>query len=96
MPLPNEPYDITFGHVVLRFVETEKQWDLLWNSHNALKLGGMAIHVIDRMDYETKEARLPNGLYSVPLDEWKGKLRDERITYHEIPLKFGKALVLVR
>jgi len=96
LPLPNPPYDITFGHVVLRFLETEKQWDLLKNSYDALKEGGMAIHIIDKMDYGTKDTHLPNGLYSVPLTRWKEQLEKEGIEYKELPTKFGIALVLLR
>jgi len=28
-PIPNSPFDITFGHVLLKFIKTEKQWDVI-------------------------------------------------------------------
>lgn len=96
MPLPNGPFDITYGHVVLRFIETQKQWDLIKNSYEALNNGGLAIHVLDREDYETKTAQLDNGLFSVPLDEWGGKLSELDIPFTTIELKYGLALVICR
>ena len=94
--LPMAPFALTYAHVVLRFIETEKQWDLIINSYNALQKGGLAIHVLDREDYETKDSLLANGLYSVPLDRWKERLDDLKIYYLEVPIKYGLALVLVK
>ena len=34
--LSNPPYDIMYGHVLLKFIETEKQFDVLKNSFDAL------------------------------------------------------------
>lgn len=96
LPLPNSPFDITFAHVVLRFVETEKQWDLIKNSVDALKSGGIAIHVLDKEDYETKESKLSNGLFSVPIDKWKTKLDKLGLEYKVIPVKYGLALVILK
>lgn len=94
--LPNTLFDITYAHVLLRFIETEKQWDVIKNSFDALKLGGLAIHVLDKEDYETKETRLSDGLFSVPLNRWKVKLSECNIEYKEIPIKYGCALVLIK
>lgn len=94
LPLPGDPYDITFAHVLLKFIETGKQWDLIKNSYDALKPGGIAIHVMDKEDYETQEPLLPNGQYAFPLDKWTKKLDESNIEYKEIPVKFGLALVL--
>lgn len=96
LPLPNQPFDITFAHVLLRFIETEKQWDLLKTSYEALRSGGVAIHVLDREDYETTDIHLKNGLYAVPLERWKKQLGDENIAYKEIPVKYGLALIILR
>lgn len=96
LPLPNGPFDITYAHVLLRFIETDKQWDLITNSVNALKSGGLAIHLLDKEDYETKEAKLSNGLFSVPLDRWKTKLDELGIEYKEVPVKYGLAFVILK
>jgi SAM-dependent methyltransferase len=96
LPLPNAPYDLVYAHVLLKFIETEKQWDLLKNSYDALKPGGLAIHLLDKEDYEVKEARLSNGLFSVPLDRWKVKLGEISIKYKEMPVKYGLALVILK
>jgi hypothetical protein len=94
LPLPHGPFDITYAHILLRFIETEKQWGLIKNSFDALNPGGLALHVFDREDYETKTPQLPNGLFSVPLEHWKTKLDDLGIQHKEIPITYGLALVI--
>ena len=96
LPLPNPPYDITFAHVLLKFVETEKQFDLLKNSFDALKPGGVAIHVFDEEEIKETSPKLSDGLWAVPLEKWKQKLTELGIEHKEIPLKYGPALVLLR
>ena len=96
LSLPNPPYDITYAHVLLKFIEAEKQFDLLKNSFDALKPGGIAIHVLDKEDYETTSPKLPDGLWTVPLEKWKEELTTLGIEYKEIPVKYGLALVLLR
>lgn len=95
-PLPNAPYDITYAHVLLIFIETEKQWNLIMNSYAALKNGGIAIHVFDKEDYSTTDTKLSNGYFAVPLKEYKNKLKEAKIEFLEIPVKYGLALVLVK
>ena len=73
LPLPHAPYDITYGHVLLKFIKTEKQFAVLKNSFDALKVGGLAIHVLNTEDYETTSQKLPDGLWSVPLKRWEKK-----------------------
>jgi SAM-dependent methyltransferase len=94
LPLPEGPFDITYGHVVLRFVETDKQWDFIKNSYDSLRPGGMAIHVLDKEDYETKGPKLGNGLFSVPLDKWKQNLTNSGIKYFQVGLDHGLALLI--
>jgi len=96
LPLSNGPFDITYAHVLLRFIETEKQWNLIKNSVDALKSGGLAIHLLDKEDYETKEPKLSNGLFSVSLDKWKAKLDELGIEHKEVPVKYGLALVVLK
>ncbi|OQB17851.1 MAG: hypothetical protein BWY14_01126 [Parcubacteria group bacterium ADurb.Bin192] len=96
LPIPNPPYDITFAHVLLKFIETEKQFDLLKNSFDALKSGGVAIHVFDEEEINATSPKLPDDLWAVPLEKWKKKLTELNIEYREIPLKYGPALVLLR
>jgi len=95
LPLPNPPYDITYAHVLLKFIETEKQFDLLKNSFDALKSGGVAIHVFDEEEIKATSPKLPHDLWAVPLEKWKQKLTELGIEYMEIPLKYGPALVLL-
>lgn len=96
LPLPNGPFDITYAHVLLRFIETEKQWDLIKNSVDALKVGGLAIHLLDKEDYETETPMLSNGLFSVPLKKWETKLDELGIEYKKVPVKYGLALVILK
>lgn len=96
LPIPNAPYDITFAHVLLKFIETDKQWELIKNSIDALNIGGIAIHVLNKEDYETKDALLANGQFAVPLERWKQRIEKLNLTYKEIPVKYGLALVIQR
>ena len=96
LPLPNTPYDITYAHVLLKFIKTKKQFDLLKNSYDALKSGGIAIHVFDKEEIETEAPSLPDGLYSVPLKSYQQKMDSYGIEYIEIPLKYGIGLVLLK
>lgn len=83
MPLPGAPYDITYGHVVLKFIPTEKQWDAIARSHEALRPGGIAIHVFDMEEIKAATPELPGGLYAVPLDRWKSALSESGIVFSE-------------
>lgn len=85
-PFP-EKYDITYAHVLLKFIDKEKQWDLLKNSYDAIIDDGFAIHVLDKDDYE---------LNRVPIDKWIKKLEEIKIRYKLLPIKYGKALVLLK
>ncbi len=87
-PLPNGPYDITFAHVLLRFIPKEKQWDLVINSFKALKAGGIAIHVLDPEDYETTEL--------VDLPSIEENLKKEAISSVTVKLSIGQAIVLLK
>jgi hypothetical protein len=86
-PLPNPPYDITFGHVLLKFVETERQWLVIKNSYDALRSPGLAVHVFDEEDVTITSPRLPDGYFSVPLERWKKKLAEESIKFFELHWK---------
>lgn len=83
-PIPNPPYDITFGHVVLKFIETEKQWDVILNSYEALSKNGIAIHVFDAEDVTTNEVRQADGYFSVPLERWTKQLTEQGIQFQEM------------
>lgn len=88
-PLPKGPFDVTYAHVLLKFIDTERQWDVIRNSYEALKPGGMAIHVLDKGDYASGGRPAP-----VPLDRWKQKLSEEKIRHCEVPVRYGLAFVL--
>ena len=96
LPLPGAPYDIAYGHVLLKFIETKKQFATLKNSFDALKPGGVAIHGFDWGEIKAETAELSDGLWSVPLEQWKQQLTELSIEYKEIPLKYGPALILLR
>ena len=96
LALPNPPYDITYAHVLLKFIEPTKQLALLENSYNALKSGGVAIHVFDQEEIDSGEEQLAGGLWAVPLLQWKEKLNNLGIAYKEVSLKYGPALLLMK
>jgi len=96
LPLPKSPYDIMYGHVLLKFIETKKQFDVLKNSFDALKPGGVAIHCFDWDEIKAEGPKLPDGMWAVPLAQHKKRLTELSIEYKEITLKYGSALVLLR
>lgn len=95
-PLPNGPFDITYAHILLKFINTAKQWDLLYNSYQALKPRGLAIHILDKEDYQTRSDKTSNELFLVPLDKWKIQLSQLGVSYFEVFVKYGLALVMVK
>jgi hypothetical protein len=101
-PLPNGPYDLIYAHVVLKFNSRDKQWQILKNSYDALQLGGIAIHIINKEDYSVREEKLASGYFSVPVKLWKEQLSREGIKFIELPLGNcgidfeGIALVLMK
>jgi len=95
-PLPGGPYDFILAHVLLRFIEEDQQWYAIFNSYDALKPGGVAIHVLDEQDYATKGDVIPNGYHTVPLEKWKDKMRALDMEYIEVPVPHGVALAIIR
>ena len=81
LPLPFGPYDITFAHVLLRFISKEKQWTLVKNSYDSLKNGGIAIHVLDPEDYENNN--------SVDFPNISSELDRNKIRYTMVELPIG-------
>lgn len=101
LPLPGGPYDITYAHVLLKFISTEKQWNLIKNSYDALAPGGLALHFLDEEDYKTGKKILSDGYFGVSLDRWFRQLETNKIKFKKIPLKikitkkFLRGLVIV-
>lgn len=93
-PIPLGPFDITYAHVLMKFIYTEKQWSLLKNSFDVLGEGGMAIHVFDQEEIDSSKERLDGGLYAVDLHELKAQLQKSGIEYQELSLRYGPALIL--
>jgi len=83
-PLPGAPYDITFGHVLLKLIQTEKQWGVITNALDALRTPGLGIFVYDLEDITTKDPIQKDGYFSVPLDEYKQKLIHKHIKFRDI------------
>lgn len=96
LPLPHGPYAITYGHVLLKFIAPQKQFDVLRNSYEALTPWGIAIHVLDTEEITTTNDTLPDWSWSVPLEKHIQELTALNISYKKIPVKYGVALVLVK
>jgi hypothetical protein len=95
-PLPNPPYDITYSHVVMKFIETEKQWEVIRNSFNPLVPGGMAIHFIGNEEIEAVGPVMPDGYYAVPLKRWTAALTKAGADWQVVPVEHGVALAIRR
>jgi len=89
--LPDSNFDITYAHILLKFISPEKQTDLIKSSYDALTVGGIAIHIIDSEDIETR-----NNSPKVDLDSIKNYLNENNIKYKEIKVRYGIALVLLK
>jgi len=83
-PIPNSPFDITFGHVLLKFIKTEKQWDVIKNAYEALRSPGLGIFVVDLEDITTENPIQADGYYSVPIERLKQKLTEENIKFKDL------------
>jgi len=84
MPIPDPPFDITFAHVLLKFIETEKQWDVIKNAFVALRSPGLGIFVFDLEDVTTNDPIQADGYYSVPIEALKQKLTEENIKFKDL------------
>lgn len=96
LPLPSGPFDITYAHVLLKFIQPDKQFALIQNSFDALNSGGIAIHILDSEEIDNPEIHVEGDLWSVPLSSYKEQLRSANIVLNEVPLEYGLALVLVK
>lgn len=92
-PLPGGPYDITFGHVVLPFLEPGKQLGMISAGYNALKPGGIQSQVLDPMNYDEESETLP-GLHKVDLKKLKDKVEELGGRVIEVGLDIGIAIVV--
>ncbi len=91
-PLLNGSFDVLLGHVLLKFISTEKQWNVLQNAHAALASGGLAIFVQGKQELEYSD-RVENyaahdafqykegHLHPVRIDELKEKLMSVGIKF---------------
>ncbi len=89
VPLPGGSFDITYAHVLLKFIEPAKQMNVIQNSYDALADGGVAIHVLDTGDCTGDAPK-------VPLETYKQKLLAKGIAFKEVSIAFGIALVLYK
>ncbi|NQV89361.1 MAG: hypothetical protein HQ488_03515 [Parcubacteria group bacterium] len=91
-PLPGGPFDLLLGHVLLKFIPTEKQWSVIKNAYSALTYGGIAIFVQGKQELEYSD-RVENyqahdafqyklgHLNPVKIDDLKDKLTDAEIEF---------------
>jgi len=84
LPFPNPPYDVMYSHVLLKFIETEKQWDVIIHSYEALRAPGLAIHIFNEEDVVTTDIKQNDGYWSVPLERWTKALKDNDIQFRVI------------
>ncbi|MCA9309172.1 hypothetical protein KC973_02250 [Candidatus Saccharibacteria bacterium] len=85
-PLPGGPYQISYAHVLLRFIPEEQQYAVVQNSIDCLADNGLAIHVLDPDDYEEGG--------KVAYESILKQLGEADIDYTEVSLNIGKALVV--
>ena len=69
IPLPGGPYDITYSHVLLKFIHTDKHLKVIEKSVRALKENGLAIHIFDKSDYQNPDGTKLAGYNPVDIDK---------------------------
>jgi hypothetical protein len=89
VPLPDAPYDLAYGHILLKFMPPDKQWQVLLRSYEALRSGGVALHFMHESGHSQPSDMLPDGFYQVPLREFEEALTAEGVEFHELSLKVG-------
>lgn len=82
-PFPGGPYDIAFAHILLKFIETEKQWAVIKNACDALRSPGLAIFVFNEKEIAASGLKMPDGFFTVPLDRWRRQLGDAGIKFFD-------------
>jgi len=90
LPLPGGPYDMTYSSILLKFIETEKQWDVLYNSYVALKAGGIAVHYVGTEEGDAIDVKL--GYNHVPFARWREEFKKHNIYFVELHIKTGPKL----
>jgi hypothetical protein len=90
LPLPGGPYDITYSSILLKFIETEKQWDVLYNSYTALRNGGIAVHYVGTEEGDAIDVQL--GYNHVPFARWREEFNKHNINFVELHIKTGPKL----
>lgn len=83
-PLPNGPYNIEFGHLILRFIEVTKQESVIKNAYDALCSPGLAIFIFDQEDISTQTPKRADGYWSVPIEKYKRTLATQGINFKDI------------
>lgn len=91
-PLPGGPYDITYSHLLLKFMPPEDQWKVVVNSYDALLPGGLALHIVNTDGKTEPTKMLENNFWDIPLDEFEKKLDEKKITYKRVSVKSGPDL----
>lgn len=83
-PLPHGPFDFIFSHIILKFMPEHQQWQVLQNSFNALKAGGLAAHFFDVGGETLPTNMLEKGFFKIPLAEFKQKFKHMRVKTESI------------
>ncbi len=90
LPLPDGPYDVIYSSVLLKFIATEKQWNVLMNSYMALNDDGIAVHILGDENNNAIDVKL--GYNDVPLHKLRDKIHRAEIKFKEVDLLTGPKL----
>lgn len=82
-PLPGGPFDIVLAHALLKFIEVEKQWQVIKNSYDALGKPGLVMHIFHRAEFRDT-SQLKEWQYAVPIERWVKKLEEEKIKFKRL------------
>lgn len=87
LPLPGGPYDIIYGHILLKFMSREKQWRVLENSYRALSKNGLAFHFLNLKGKSKSTEMLPDTFFKIPLKTFENRLKKKGLGFKEITIR---------
>lgn len=94
-PFPQSNFDIIFSHALLKFIEPEKQAEVIRNSYNSLNKQGFTMHILHSPELkETKELRAWQ--YKVDINSIIEKLKKDNINCRKITFNIESSVDWLR
>lgn len=87
-PLPETPYEVVYGDVIVRFVEPTKQFFVMKNAFDALAPGGIAVVNFAQEDFDPPPKYEPvAGTFRVDMNALQLEMAKAGIPFLEVPVR---------